>query len=112
MLSLVSRVEKLIALAGSPNENEARTAAWVAVQTIRAHHLRIVDGSYVAPSPPRRAPAPPAPEPVVAKDRRFIIKARFGGFCGGCGVSWSEGDRIAWAKGQRAICVACHQESR
>lgn len=60
MSSIVQRVRKLVALSGSPNENEARTAAFVACRLIREHGLHIGDSASgtrhveVAPEPPKR----------------------------------------------------------
>ena len=43
MNPIVSRVRKLIALSGSSNENEARTAAFLACRLIRQHGLDVGD---------------------------------------------------------------------
>lgn len=40
---VIERVQKLIALAGSDNENEARNAAFIAVKLIREHNLTLVE---------------------------------------------------------------------
>jgi hypothetical protein len=44
MTPIVQRVRKLIALTGSPNENEARSAAFLACRLIREHGLDVADG--------------------------------------------------------------------
>lgn len=60
MTSIVQRVRKLVALSGSSNENEARTAAFVACRLIREHGLHIGDSASgvrrveVAAEPPKR----------------------------------------------------------
>ena len=51
---IVERVQQLMALAGSPNENEARNAALLAVQLIKKHGL-------VLTSAPRSSTSPSAP---------------------------------------------------
>lgn len=56
MSPIVDRVRKLIALAGSPNEHESRTAAAMACRLIREHGLRVDD-----PSPHARRAEPEAP---------------------------------------------------
>lgn len=58
MSPIVDRVRKLIALAGSPNEHEASTAAVMACRLIREHGLH-VDGR----SAPQSRAEPHAPEP-------------------------------------------------
>ena len=63
MNPIVQRVRKLVALSGSPNENEARTAAFLACRLIREHGLEVADpvpGAWRvererAPEPRRRA---------------------------------------------------------
>lgn len=42
-----------------------------------------------------------------AAPARKIIRAKFAGVCQHCGAHWQEGDRIAWAKGAGATCMAC-----
>lgn len=59
MTPIVDRVRKLIALSASPNENEARSAAFMACRLIREHGLRVTDlapraGVSTARSPRRR----------------------------------------------------------
>jgi hypothetical protein len=57
MSAIVDRVRKLIALAGSPNEHESRSAAAMACRLIREHDLHLVDPSGHA----RRADRPAEP---------------------------------------------------
>lgn len=60
MNPIVQRVRKLVALSGSANENEARTAAFLACRLIREHGLEVADqrpGAWRGerpPEPPRR----------------------------------------------------------
>lgn len=61
MSAIVQRVRKLVALSGSPNEHEARTAAFLACRLIREHGLEVGDPGGRArdvdrsPEPRRRA---------------------------------------------------------
>jgi len=68
MTSVVERVRKLVALAASPNENEARNAAALACRLIREHGLELVDAR-----PPPRAP-PPAAEPNFWAEHRAKVE--------------------------------------
>lgn len=73
---VVERVQKLIALAGSNNENEARNAAYLAAKLIREHKLSIGGGERVVfrdhvvyqERVVYRDPPPPAPPPRVNED--------------------------------------------
>ena len=62
MSSIVDRVRKLVALAGSPNEHESRSAAAMACRLIREHGLHVHDPSPHArradPAPARRTQGP------------------------------------------------------
>lgn len=57
MSPIVRRVRKLVALSGSPNENEGRTAAFLACRLIREHGLEVADPG----SGTRRAERPSEP---------------------------------------------------
>jgi len=67
MNPIVRRVRKLVALSGSPNENEGRTAAFLACRLIREHGLEVRDpapGAWRGEQAPgawrgERAPEPP-----------------------------------------------------
>lgn len=59
MSSIVDRVRKLIALAGSPNEHESRSAAAMACRLIREHGLHLEDRSPQGHRHEHRAAAPP-----------------------------------------------------
>jgi DMSO/TMAO reductase YedYZ molybdopterin-dependent catalytic subunit len=62
-MNILERVAKLVALAGSSNENEARNAAHEACRLIREHRLLIVPTQAVA------APPKPPPKPTVVAKR-------------------------------------------
>lgn len=62
MSPIVQRVRKLVALSGSPNDNEARTAAFLACRLIREHGLEVGDAAHGARRASRsegRRPEPP-----------------------------------------------------
>ncbi|MBK8695223.1 MAG: DUF2786 domain-containing protein [Deltaproteobacteria bacterium] len=76
MSPIVDRVRKLIALAGSPNEHESRSAAAMACRLIREHGLHVDDPSphrHRADREPRprsaarRGPTPATALPVVSR---------------------------------------------
>lgn len=119
----LQRVQKLIALAGNnPNENEARTAAYLAVKAIVAggfvllepHDPRLLLGAWAPPRPTSAArPAPttprPAPRPApapVPDDEPRRIRARFSSSCFVCDAQIAEGDRVYWRKGGGCWCLA------
>jgi len=56
MSSIVDRVRKLVALAGSPNEHESRSAAAMACRLIREHGLHVSDPSSHARHAEREVP--------------------------------------------------------
>jgi hypothetical protein len=109
-VSSIDRIEKLIALSGSANEHEARSAAFLACKMIRDGGYRVVAD---APDPwaehfaasawadsPRHAerPAPRRPAP----DRRprrpvpcAIGSARRSGLCAVCGEAYEQGGDVA-----------------
>jgi hypothetical protein len=98
-VSIVDRIEKLIELTTSPNENEARTAAIIACKMIRENGLIVVDRE---PEQPR----------VVLDNERIIIRSKFLGRCSDCATRISVGDSCAWARGRSVVCISCHREKR
>jgi hypothetical protein len=86
------RIHRLIALAASPSENEARTAAFLAAKLIRENDVELV----YHPTHTERSSSPSeAPRPISAK---------FDGICRTCGGEIRVGDRILWVAG----CGASH----
>ena len=109
MASSIDRIEKLIALAGSANEHEARSAAYLACKLIREGEYRIVeaqaaedpwrafhDAWAAEPAPVPRAPRRPPPDP---RPRRRVpcevARARRSGQCAVCGEPYEEGSDVA-----------------
>lgn len=108
-MSTTARIEKLIALSGSENEHEARSAAFLACKLIREGGFRVVASAPAAPPwtddfppsawtrspdpPPPRRPAPDLrPRRVVACE---IARARRSGRCAVCDEVYEEGSDVA-----------------
>lgn len=113
-MSNIDRITKLIALAGSANENEARSAAHLACKLIREGAYRIVDASEPEPEPfdpwsmfreaaaraqqqhahraERRPPPDVRPRRAVPNE---IARARRSGECAVCREPYEEGSDVA-----------------
>lgn len=77
MADVLDRIQKLLALATSPNENEARVAALQAATLIRKHGVVL----HLPNQEPAPNPEPPtsAPEPFAARAvRSKKLKDRYG----------------------------------
>jgi hypothetical protein len=74
MTPIVQRVRKLVALTASPNEHEARAAAFLACRMIREHGLAIAEPG-TTPSAGRRAERP-ADAPRARTTRGPYTRAR------------------------------------
>jgi hypothetical protein len=111
-VSSIDRIEKLIALSGSANEHEARSAAFLACKMIRDGGYRVV-ADAPAPDPwaehfaasawaasrrheERPAPRRPAPD---RRPRRHVPceigAARRSGLCAVCGEAYEQGGDVA-----------------
>jgi len=103
MASIVERVNKLIALASSPNANEARNAALLAARLIREHGLEVRERKGKTPVPtPRR--------PSSKKNKRVdlhTIESPLGGDCVVCGKRYRAGATIAWSDAEGGIHPGC-----
>jgi hypothetical protein len=102
------RIEKLIALSGSENEHEARSAAYLACKMIREGGFRVVASvpdphpwtdDFVPPAwttdrrpPPRRPPPDVRPRRLVPCE---IGRARRSGRCAVCDELYEEGSDVA-----------------
>ena len=109
-MSSTDRIEKLIALTGSANEHEARSAAYLACKMIREGGFRVVastpdpwadhfpTAAWTASARPTRDPPPPRPAPDV-RPRRVVPceigSARRSGRCSVCGEVFEEGSDVA-----------------
>lgn len=118
---MIDKIRKLIALTASPNENEARNAAFLACKMIREQKLEVVEreampiysyddlfrkAAEAAYSRPYQPPAytrpyqPPKPE-------WHAIRAKFTSKCGGCDCEIEVGEQIWWKKDCKARCLIC-----
>lgn len=97
-MDVVATVTKLIALSTSPNEHEARTAAFQACKMILQNSLMVCVKTDPWSPPPYRPP-------IRKDDVTKRIVAKFGGTCRCCGSTYGEGDYIHWAKGRGAVCT-------
>ena len=93
------RAGKLVALASSPFEEEARTAAFRACELIRAHRLRVVATDA-------------GPRPLVEEVEWRRIRSKFTNRCIDCAGPYFEGDVVWWAKGRGCRCADCHYRAR
>ena len=127
MKNVVERVTQLIALATSPNENEARNAALLAVQLIRKHRIVLtmpIGGS--SPSIPRaRTKSEPGRPADGAGSRRSRssgrgnkrvadppekIVAPLGGECVECGSRYRADTTIYWFAAGGGMHTKCFEE--
>lgn len=127
MKNVVERVTQLIALATSPNENEARNAALLAVQLIRKHRIVLtmpIGGS--SPSIPRaRTKSEPGRSADGAGARRSRssgrgnkrvadppekIVAPLGGECVECGSRYRADTTIYWFAAGGGMHTKCFEE--
>ncbi len=95
---IVEKVQKLIALAASPNEEEARTSAGIACHLIRKHGLRVVEGSDSVSSVSHASREYRAPRPTVAREASR---------CWECGEPIRVGDAIQDDEGKQPMHVGC-----
>ena len=119
MSTVLDRVKKLLALAASPNEHEARTAALLAAKLIREHGLELVDRRPAArktPAATRRAT--PATERRARKssgggrtravvDVPSRIVSPLGGDCCHCGRRYRAGADIYWFDSRGGMHPEC-----
>ncbi|HVH45976.1 MAG TPA: DUF2786 domain-containing protein [Labilithrix sp.] len=110
-MSSIDRIEKLIALSGSANEHEARSAAYLACKMIREGGYRVVASApdpwaaHFSASAWTDAPAPAGrprarrPAPDNRPRRRVpceIGSAKRSGLCAVCGEEFEEGSDVAF----------------
>ncbi len=113
MSRTTDRIEKLIALSGSANEHEARSAAYLACKMIREGGLRVVEpapasdpwadpftsSAWTASTRAERHPPPRRPAPDVRPRRRVesdIGTAKRSGRCSVCAEPFEEGSDVAF----------------
>jgi hypothetical protein len=109
-MSAIDRIQKLIALSGSANEHEARSAAYLACKMIREGDYRVVDAASSEPwgdpftasawrTPPAHAERPPRRPAPDTRPRRpvpcEISRAKWSGLCAACGEAFEQGSDVA-----------------
>jgi hypothetical protein len=94
--TVIDKVRKLIALASSPYEEEARSAAFKAAALIREFQLDVID---------------PAQRPRRNDDwpRWVEIISRYDGRCKTCLHSYAVGDYVLWKQGVGCIHTDCDE---
>lgn len=127
MKNVVERVTQLIALATSPNENEARNAALLAVQLIRKHRivLSMPIGPASSPAIPRARTKSEPGRPAAGGARRSRssgrgnkrvadpptrIVAPLGGECVECGSRYRADTTIYWFASGGGMHAKCFEE--
>jgi hypothetical protein len=104
----LSKVHKLLALAAQENE-EGRTAAWMAAKFIRENGYRVTDGpSRVSPfedvhEERRWSSGPPAP----SAPRGHETRATEAGHCWSCRRPYVIGEPIYKPERREAVCLEC-----
>ncbi len=109
MASVVDRVNKLLALASSPNMHEARNAALLAAKLIREHGLEVRERRN---TPRPRATPRPTPKPRRPSSKKNvrvppIIESPLGGDCAFCGKRYRAGSEVHWSDADGGIHPAC-----
>ena len=90
--TVISKVRKLIALASSPYEEEARSSAFKAAALIREFQLDVVDPVLI---------------PRAAEPRWMPIISKYNGWCKTCRSAYSIGERVLWKRGVGCIHDDC-----
>jgi hypothetical protein len=99
---ILARIDALVARASSPEKEEARTAAQLAIAMMRQYGVKLSlgDDHVVASSAPEPRSEAPAPKPAVKTPRPTSIKPTvFVYRCSGCG-------RVVHKPG---LCIGCQQ---
>lgn len=107
---VLERIQKLIALASSPNEHEARTAAVLAAKLIRQHRVVLA----LPPATPgagakKKTPGSKRGVKQVA-DVPDRIASPLGGDCTYCGARYRAGAQVYWFSSGGGMHPACYQE--
>jgi hypothetical protein len=108
MSTLLERVQRLLALAASPNENEARNAAILAARLIREHRIVLSLPARPTPAgtPRRRTPGSRRAARKVADAPERIVSP-LGGDCRQCGARYGRGEEILWFSSGGGMHATC-----
>jgi len=106
-----------MALATSPNEHEARTAALLAVQLMRKHKVLLtVPERKATPQPAKRSTPQPARRRSTPRGTKKMhdppakIVAPLGGDCFHCGGRYRADQQIFWFDAKGGMHVKCFEE--
>lgn len=111
MRPVLERIEQLLALASSPNDNEARNAALLAVQLIKKHRvvLSLPAGRTKTPAPSSRRRSTPRGVKKVFDPPEKIV-APLGGDCVHCGGRYRADQTIFWFSSMGGMHIKCFDE--
>ncbi len=101
----LAKVHKLLALAAQENE-EGRTAAWMAAKVIRDNGYRVTGGAeahHVAQEEVRWSPEPPPPSGPVGHE----VRATEAGQCWSCRRPWRAGEPVYKPERREPVCLEC-----
>jgi hypothetical protein len=98
---VLERIEQLMALATSPNEHEARTAALLAVQLMKKHKV-------VLSIPERRRTTPRGTRKMHDVPEKIV--APLGGDCFHCGGRYRAEQSIFWFSAKGGMHLKCFEE--
>jgi hypothetical protein len=101
---ILDKVRKLLALAASPQEEEARTAALLASRLILEHGIQLTLGGQTVVRGAEPCGAPVRPTNLTAPRR---MQSKFPGWCRACHAPFDVGADILWLKDVGAAHVAC-----
>lgn len=110
MSGVLDRVTRLLALATSENENEARNAAVQACKLIRQHDLRLslpphpmVNRPIPSAYPSTYEPVTPRRAVIVDDYAPMVIKAKMSSPCLDCGDFIQQGDNAWYVRGRGMV---------
>lgn len=115
MATVLERLQRLLALAESPNENEARNAAMLAVRLIRQHGVTFtVPATRPTPTPRRVSPSEGTRRRTSSSGRSrrvadipAAIVSPLGGDCVECGSRYRAGSSIYWLSSGGGLHTRC-----
>ncbi len=124
MASILDRIQHLLALASSPNENEARNAAVLAAQLIHKHGVLLTmpasrsSGKHAAakaPEPERAASTSRRKTPGSKRVKRVAdpaerIQSPLGGECIHCGERYKPRESVYWFASGGGMHVRCFED--
>jgi hypothetical protein len=115
--SVLERIQQLMALATSPNEHEARTAALLAVQLMKKHRIVLTMPVRSTPMPSsRRTPPGGTTKKKSSRNVKRVadppekIVAPLGGECAHCGARYRAEQTIYWFASGGGMHVKCFDE--